>query len=118
MQQVQRHACSAGGEEVQAVLLTVNHHSHLWLEVILRELPESKRLPGCILQHSEGNADGVLWKDGKRDHKIHFFPSLTKHICVKVYVIFLSMPEPHKHSTKKDHLMLGLANEVRHATSV
>lgn len=54
---------------MQAVLLTVNHHSHLWLEVIVCELPESKRLPGCILQHSEGNADGVLWGETCRVDK-------------------------------------------------
>lgn len=69
LQQVQRHASSAGGGEMQAVLLTVNHHSHLWLEVIVCELPESKRLPGCILQHSEGNADGVLWGETCRVDK-------------------------------------------------
>lgn len=31
---------------------------------------------------------------------------------MKVYIIFLSMPESHKHRTKKDHVMLGLAYET------
>lgn len=45
------------------MFLTVEHHSHLGLEVIVRELPEGEGLPGCILQHTEGEADGVLWRE-------------------------------------------------------
>lgn len=44
-------------------LLTVKHHTHLGLEVTVSELPEGEGLSGCILQHAEGDADGVLWRE-------------------------------------------------------
>lgn len=44
------------------VLLTVNNHPHLWLEINVSELPESKGLPGRILQDPKGDADGVVWR--------------------------------------------------------
>ena len=45
------------------MLLTIEHHSHHGLEVIVSELPEGKRFPGCFLQQAEGDADGVLWRE-------------------------------------------------------
>lgn len=58
----------AGGE-LQMKLLTVDHYSHLRLEVIVGELPEGKGLPGRVLQHPEGDADGVLWRETCRVDK-------------------------------------------------
>lgn len=60
--------------------LTVEHHSHLGLEVIVGELPKGEGLPGCFLQHAEGDADGVLWREtcrvdepGRREGKVDAF---------------------------------------------
>lgn len=55
--------------ELQKLLLTVQHHPHLGLEVAVSELPEGKGLPGCILQHAEGDADGVLRGEARRVDK-------------------------------------------------
>lgn len=62
------------------MFLTVEHHSHLGLEVIVGELPEGEGLPGCFLQHAEGDADGVLWREtcrvdkpGRRQGKVDPF---------------------------------------------
>lgn len=44
------------------MLLTIQHHSHFGLEVVVGELPEGKGFPGCVLENTEGNADGVLWR--------------------------------------------------------
>lgn len=51
------------------MLLTVQHHPHLGLEVVVSELPEGKGLPGCILQHAKGDADGVVWREACRVDK-------------------------------------------------
>lgn len=60
------------------MLLTVQHHSHLGLEVDVGELPQGEGLPGCVLQHAEGDADGVLWREAcrvdepvRREGKMH-----------------------------------------------
>lgn len=65
------------------MLLTVEHHSHLWLKVNVSELPESKGLPGCVLQHAEGDADGVLWREtcrvDKPDRREQMMDQFTAH---------------------------------------
>lgn len=43
--------------------LTVEHHSHLGLEVVVGELPEGEGLPGSLLQHAEADADGVFRRE-------------------------------------------------------
>lgn len=52
-----------------ATSLTVKHHTHLGLEVIVGELPEGEGFPGCFLQHAEGDADGVLGRETCRVNK-------------------------------------------------
>lgn len=49
-----------------AVLLTVQHHPHLGLEVVVGELPQGEGLSGRVLQHAEGDADGVLRREAGR----------------------------------------------------
>lgn len=51
------------------MLLTVQHHPHHGLEIAVSELPESKGLPRYILQHAEGDADSVLWREASRVDK-------------------------------------------------
>lgn len=58
-----------GDDDDAEMLLTVEHHSHLRLEIIVGELPEGEGLPGCLLQHAEGDADGVLWREACRVDK-------------------------------------------------
>lgn len=43
-------------------VLTVQHHPHFGLEIVVSELPESKGLLGRVLQQAEGHADSVLWR--------------------------------------------------------
>lgn len=51
------------------MLLTIEHHSHFGLEVVVSKLPKGKGLPGRILQHAEGDADGVFWGEACRVDK-------------------------------------------------
>lgn len=51
------------------MLLTVQNHPHFGLEVGVSELPEGERLSGCILQHTESDADGVLRREACRMDK-------------------------------------------------
>lgn len=42
-------------------VLTIQHHPHFRLEIVVSELPESKGLLGRFLQQTKGHADSVLW---------------------------------------------------------
>lgn len=62
-------------------VLTVEHHPHFGLEIIVSQLPESKGLFGWVLQQAESHADSVFWRkawwmdkaviQAKKDNDLH-----------------------------------------------